>query len=100
MLHVAVRTDLPLGSQFAQAIHAATKFGILYDLGEDMPVAVVAVDDEIDLLGLLLVADPADEIVSFAEPDLDDALTAVACIVKSDSLRRAVARLPLIGEGG
>jgi hypothetical protein len=74
---VVTRADLSPGVQIAQAVHAAIEYTKEHD--PPLVLAVLAARDEIDLVWL--VSDAVQLLIpytSFHEPDLDDALTAVA----------------------
>jgi hypothetical protein len=94
-LFLVTRADLPPGVQACQALHAAIEFALAFpDVAAAAPTLVLlAVSDELSLAWLR--ADAAAKglrVSSFQEPDLNDALTALAL---EPAASRLVARLPL-----
>ena len=102
--YVAVRADLPFGLQMAQAIHAAFLYaqqdpeGMKKWLRDSQYVVVVAVPDDVGLHAVLeRAAAEGVRAVVWREPDLDDAVTAVA-LQPGEAARRLCANLPLAGR--
>jgi peptidyl-tRNA hydrolase len=103
-LYIAVRADLPAGLQVAQAAHAAFTFA------HDHPALTAAWHEHSQYLVIVAVPDEAalralaDKGVArdipatvWTEPDLDDAVTAVA-FAPGQPARRLCANLPLAGR--
>lgn len=85
-MYVLVRQDLPVGLQMAQAVHAAV--GLAAEdptLLQDYPtVRVLAVADEAELVAKAHQLDCEQPWFMFAEPDLNDEMTAFAAISNGD----------------
>jgi hypothetical protein len=97
--YLVTRGDLPPGTQACQAAHAAVEFALTFpDIANTAPVVVLlAASDELSLSWLRADAVTAGlRITSFHEPDLGDALTAIAL---EPAGRRLVAGLPLALAG-
>jgi hypothetical protein len=98
-MFLVTRADLPPGTQACQAAHAAIAFTLSHpDVAAAAPVLVLlAVPDELRLTWLRADAVAAGLLVtSFHEPDLDDALTALAL---EPAASRLLAGLPLALAG-
>jgi hypothetical protein len=98
-LFVVTRADLPAGTQACQAVHAAIKFALAFpDIAAASPIVVfLAACDELSLSWLHGDTVAAGlRAISFHEPDLDDALTALAL---EPAASRLVAGLPLALSG-
>lgn len=100
-LYIAVRSDLSPGLQLAQAVHAAFQFfsewpSLARAWTEDSNfLVVVAVSDEAALADLATTAVEEGIVRTIVrEPDLDNAITAVALQPGADA-RRLCAQLPL-----
>jgi peptidyl-tRNA hydrolase len=100
-LYLVTRRDLPAGSQAVQACHAARQFAADHAELErawferSNTLALLAVPDEPALEDLVVQAEQQGlRCARFREPDLGDALTAVA-IEPGDVARRLCRRLPL-----
>ena len=90
------RDDLPPGAQLAQVAHAAIDYTQKYPFPPT--IAVLAARDELALIWLAADAHQAGiPAVSFREPDLDDAVTAVALGPEGARLCR---KFPLALRGG
>ncbi len=93
-MYVITRRDLSTGMQFAQSVHAALEFSDDFEV--DDTVIVLTVADEMALTKLALEASQyAYDCVWFEEPDLDDAITAIALPAEAKHLLR---KLPLAGK--
>ncbi len=99
-LYIVVRSDLSLGAQACQAVHAAVLFshlrpdveGVWWEGSKN--VALLAVPDEAALLVLLRRASEAGiPYAANTEPDLGDSLTSLAI---APSGKRLVRHLPLL----
>jgi hypothetical protein len=93
------RRDLPPGSQAVQAAHAALEFAVAYPEifvewhRASNTLVMLATPDEASLSWLCADAAASGlRLIPFYEPDLGDALTAVAL---EPAARRLVAHLPL-----
>ena len=96
---MVTRADLPPGVQACQAVHAAVELALTFpQLAAVAPVIVLlATGDELSLTWLRDDAVAAGlRVASFQEPDLGDALTAVAI---ESAGRRLVTGLPLALAG-
>lgn len=97
-LYIVTRANLPPGAQVAQACHAALAFSAEH--GEhsrwaSATLAVLAADSETTLEGLCENASRRGlRLSTFREPDMADALTAIA-IEPSALTRRLCSRFPL-----
>lgn len=104
-LYVVSRSDLPVGLQAAQCVHAAAQFAHdkpdLFRRWQETSqwLVLVTVPDEAALLRLCADASKAmHPFVEWREPDLDGAVTAIALAPGGPS-RRLTANLPLLGRG-
>lgn len=84
-LYVVTRSDLPPGAQCAQSCHAMRLFAEehphidRYWYAKSNNLVVLAAEDEASLYAVAVAAKNAGIAVSlFREPDLDNALTAIA----------------------
>lgn len=100
-MYVVVRSDLPLGTQLAQAVHAAFQFSAEYPSTslswhrDSNYLVVLSVPDEEALTSLVSKAVSRDVSLSMVlEPDLDNQLTAVV-LEPGDASRRLCGSLPL-----
>ena len=100
-LYLVTRADLPAGAQAVQAAHALRQFAAEHpDLDKfwferSNTLAMLAVPDERALRRLLVRAEDRDlRSAAFREPDLDNALTAVA-IEPSPEAQKLCRNLPL-----
>jgi hypothetical protein len=94
-LYLVTRADLPPGSQACQAAHAAIEFALTYPAvaAANPGIVIVAARDELDLAWRRADAVAAGlRVVTFHEPDLGGALTALAV---EPAAARLLARLPL-----
>lgn len=98
---MAVRSDLPLGLQVAQSVHAAVQIcveapGVIAKWHEaSNNVVCVTVDDEAALLELASRAVGAEvDAWLFHEPDLDDEATAIA-VAPGEAASKLCSNLPL-----
>jgi len=98
-LYVVTRADLAPGTQACQSVHAACEFAITYPTvfaawhHESGVLVCAAARDELELPALYRSALAAGRrAVRFTEPDLDDALTAVAL---EPAAHRLVRHFPL-----
>jgi len=98
-LYIVSRQDLPPGAQCAQSVHAAFAFAQEHpELTRDWHlnsnnIVILAVRHEQDLTLLLERARlEGVEFSAFREPDLDDALTALAIAPRGKKL---VSKIPL-----
>jgi hypothetical protein len=97
-----VRADLPVSDQAVQSLHAAVEYSIKYpDLAkqwhaDSQTVVLLTVKDEkyLHLHGERL-ENLGVSVAWFREPDLDDSLTAIACVYGG----RKLSKLPLLGGG-
>jgi len=100
-LYVITRQDLSPGAQAVQSCHALMQFSCEHpDLGktwyeQSNTLSLLAVENELQLQQLLFEAQERGiRTAAFNEPDLKNALTAIA-LEPSPKTRRLVARLPL-----
>lgn len=95
-LYVLVRSDLELGLQMAQAVHAATAISVQYPVTvrETLNVVVLSVLDEDDLLAAWSTRPPDVPHSLFHEPDCGDEATAYAEVSNGERF----ACLPLAGR--
>lgn len=98
---MVTRSDLTPGLQAAQAVHAAFQFSMAHPeivsewVSSSNFLVVVAVEDEDSLLNLAATAIERGLVIQVVrEPDLDDAVTAIA-IEPGDPARRLCSALPL-----
>lgn len=102
-LYIVVRGDLSPGLAAAQAVHAAFAFSRAHpDVVEpwiaDPYLVLLTVPDESALIGLVSKALARGvKVAAWHEPDMGDALTAVA-LEPSALARRCTANLPLLGR--
>ena len=106
MLYVVTRADLAPGAQAAQAMHAALEFVARFPRAftdwrrVSNTLVVLAAESELALVRLCADAAAAGlPVARFREPDLDDALTAVALMPAARGRFRPLARLPLALRG-
>jgi hypothetical protein len=83
------RQDLPPGTQAVQAAHAAVAFCAVHRVPSESTIVLLKARDELALARLLALAE-RDGItaVPFREPDLGNALTAVALDSRASRLCR------------
>jgi hypothetical protein len=92
-LYVVVRADLSAGQQAVQACHAVREFTQEFPDERADTVVLLQVDDESSLSSMLHRAvDHGARYRAFREPDIGDALTAIAIAPEG---RRLCRRLPL-----
>ena len=95
------RADLSPAQQAVQAAHAALAFAAKHPelAAASLPLALLSVPDQLALCWLIADAERARlRLATFSEPDLDDALTAIAL---EPAAGRLVRHLPLaLAEGG
>ncbi len=96
-LYVLVRQDLPPSQQAVQACHAAHEAGNQFPWQGDTPhLVLVGVPDEPSLQTWLALSGTAYNCTPFREPDLSNALTAVAFSGVTGDRRKLFANLPLV----
>ena len=103
-LYLIVRGDLPPGLAAAQAAHAAFEFSAQHPdlvrpwLAQSKYLVLVTVPDEDALIGLASRAlQRGIRLTSWHEPDMANALTAIA-LEPGPEARRCTANLPLLGR--
>lgn len=95
-LRVIVRGDLVHAQQAVQAMHAAIEYVLDYGIDRGISVALLVVPSEDALMVLASKARERDILVSeFREPDMGEALTAIA-IEPCSAARNLCAGLPLL----
>lgn len=75
-LYIIVDRNLPIGLARAQTAHAATVAANKWEITHETYIIVLASNEDLCLEDIAFCAD--DECVFFEEPDLDDAITAIA----------------------
>jgi hypothetical protein len=100
-MYIVTRADLTPGQQATQATHAAFSFSVenpepvsqWHDASNNLVLLAVPDEEALRDLGTALL-ERGHTCVPFYEPDLDDALTAIA-VAPSDEASRMLSHLPL-----